>query len=153
MRIIIIFILFVLTIGCSNNKVVKNHGLNALDIKAEKILVSKSNKNDVLNILGKPSLISLFDNNSWIFIQTEKINQSIFKLGKSKITRNNVLEIKFNNKGIVNNLKFYALNDMNDLNVVKDITVSEYENTGSIGKLFKSIEKKINSPIKKRTRN
>ena len=66
MRIIIIFILFVLTIGCSNNKVVKNHGLNALDIKAEKILVSKSNKNDVLNILGKPSLISLFDNNSWI---------------------------------------------------------------------------------------
>ena len=32
MRIIIIFILFVLTIGCSNNKVVKNHGLNALDI-------------------------------------------------------------------------------------------------------------------------
>jgi len=153
MRIIIIFILFVLTIGCSNNKVVKNHGLNALDIKAEKILVSKSNKNDVLNILGKPSLISLFDNNSWIFIQTEKINQSIFKLGKSKITRNNVLEIKFNNKGIVNNLKFYALNDMNDLNVVKDITVSEYENTGSIGKLFKSIEQKINSPIKKRTRN
>ena len=116
-------------------------------------MVSKSNKNDVLNILGKPSLISLFDNNSWIFIQTEKINQSIFKLGKSKITRNNVLEIKFNNKGIVNNLKFYALNDMNDLNVVKDITVSEYENTGSIGKLFKSIEQKINSPIKKRTRN
>ena len=151
MRIIIIFILFVLTIGCSNNKVVKNHGLNALDIKAEKILVSKSNKNDVLNILGKPSLISLFDNNSWIFIQTEKINQSIFKLGKSKITRNNVLEIKFNNKGIVNNLKFYALNDMNDLNVVKDITVSEYENTGSIGKLFKSIEQKINSPIRKKT--
>ena len=25
---------------------------------------------------------------------------------------------------------------MNDLNVVKDITVSEYENTGSIGKLL-----------------
>ena len=41
MRIIIIFILFVLTIGCSNNKVVKNHGLNALDIKAEKFWFQK----------------------------------------------------------------------------------------------------------------
>ena len=37
---------------------------------------------------------------------------------------------------------------MNDLKVVKDRTTSEYDNTSSFQKLFKSIEQKISSPLK-----
>ena len=152
MRILII-ILLLLTSSCSNNKVVKNHGLRALDIKSERIIISKTNKNDVIDLLGKPSSISLFDENLWLFIQSEKINQSIIKLGKAKIISNNVLEVKFNSRGIVEEKKLYQIKDMNDLQVVKDRTTSEYDNTSSLGKLFKSIEQKISSPSKNRKRD
>ena len=152
MRILII-ILLLLTASCSNNKVVKNHGLRALDIKSERIIISKTNKNDVIDLLGKPSSISLFDENLWLFIQSEKINQSIIKLGKAKIISNNVLEVKFNSRGIVEEKKLYQIKDMNDLQVVKDRTTSEYDNTSSLGKLFKSIEQKIGSPSKNRKRD
>tara|TARA_X000000368_G_scaffold386875_1_gene347129 strand:+ start:498 stop:956 length:459 start_codon:yes stop_codon:yes gene_type:complete len=148
----LLIIIFLLTISCSNNKVVKNHGLNALELKANKIEISKTNKNDILGILGKPSTVSLFDENLWVYIQTEKVNQSVFKLGKSKINLNNVLEIHFNNHGIVNNKKLYKVEDMNDLKAVKNITEIEYNKSSSIGKLFKSIEQKINSPTRNKKR-
>ena len=66
--------------------------------------------------------VSLFDENSWFYIQREKINQSVFKLGKSKIQKNNILEITFNNYGIVESKKLYDLDDMNDIkHDIKDI--------------------------------
>ena len=58
---LILTIIFLLTISCSNNKVVNNHGNNALDLKEKKIIVTTSNRNDVLNLMGRPSSVSLFN--------------------------------------------------------------------------------------------
>jgi len=143
---ILIFLLFLLTISCSNNKVVNNHGSTAIALKSNKIEISKSNKNDVMIILGKPSTVSLFDQNSWFFIEREKVNQSIFKFGKSKIRKNNVLEITFDNYGIVQSKKLYNLENMNDLKKVKNTTQKKYDTNSKIGKLIKSLEQKINAP-------
>ena len=148
MKKIIIFI-FLITISCSNNKVVKNHGIIALEKKSDQIMLSKSNKNDVLDILGKPSTISLFDKNSWFYMESEKVNQSLFKLGKSKIQKNNVLLISFNNYGIVDTKKIYTINDMKKLNIVKNTTVKKYDETSFAGKLLKSLDQKINAPKNK----
>ena len=147
-----IFLIFLITIGCSNNKVVYNHGLNALEAKSSKIIAQKSNKNDVVKQLGKPSSVSLFDENNWFYIQRVKENQSILKLGKSKIKKNNVLEVKFNDIGIVESKRFYQLNNMNDLKVVSKITTKSYSNISTIGKMLKSLEQKINSPKQNRSR-
>ena len=141
-----IFLLFLITIGCSNNKVVYNHGLLAIEAKSDKIEISKTNKNDILKIFGKPSTISLFDDNLWFYIQRVKKNQSIIKLGNTKITSNKVLEIKFNNYGLVENKKLYLVEDMNELKKVKKVTTKEFETTSKLGKLLKSLEQKINSP-------
>ena len=145
----IIIVIFLITINCSNNKVVKNHGTIALDIKTKNIVILKSNKNDVLKELGKPSTISLFDENSWFYIEREKINQSIFKLGKSKIETNNVLVVKFNDDGLVLTKKIYTINDMKKLKIVKDTTKKKYDNQSFAGKLLKSLDQKINAPKKK----
>ena len=139
-------IIFVLTLSCSNNKVVKNHGITGLELKTNKIKVLKSNKNDVLKIIGKPSTVSLFDENSWLYIQRETINQSVFKLGKSKIKKNNILEIVFNKHGLVESKKLYNLENMNDLKKVKNTTQKKYDTNSKIGKLIKSLEQKINAP-------
>ena len=50
--------------NCSFNKVVNHHGVHFLEKKYSKLTVNKTNKNDILNILGEPSTKSSFDNNS-----------------------------------------------------------------------------------------
>tara|TARA_Y100000591_G_C21611522_1_gene583099 strand:- start:108 stop:560 length:453 start_codon:yes stop_codon:yes gene_type:complete len=146
----IIFIMFLLTISCTNNKVVNNHGLNALELKKDQIIISKTNKNDLINIVGKPSTISLFDKNLWYYIQREKVNQSVLKLGKKKIQKNNVLEIKFDKYGIVESKKLYQIDDMNDLKVEKKATQKKYQTNSAAIKALNSFIQKINSPSKKR---
>tara|TARA_Y100001970_G_scaffold138568_1_gene170465 strand:- start:1204 stop:1665 length:462 start_codon:yes stop_codon:yes gene_type:complete len=150
MKKIIIFI-FLLTLSCSNNKVIKNYGIIGLEKKAEKIEVSISNKNDVLSIAGKPSSVSMFDNDLWYYMQTEKINQSVLKLGNQKITNNYILEIKFDKYGVVLAKKVYSKENMNDLKMVKMKTQKKYDDSSKIGTLMKSLNQKINSPKKNRT--
>ena len=57
-----------------------------------------------------------------------------------------MLEIKFNNYGLVENKKLYLVEDMNELKKVKKVTTKEFETTSKLGKLLKSLEQKINSP-------
>ena len=149
---ILLILVFLFTINCSNNKVVNNHGVTALDVKANKVKILNSNKNDVLKILGIPSTKSYFDENLWFYIERKNINQSVFKLGKSKIKTNNVLELSFNEQGIVLNKKLYNVENMNDLKIAKDITSKKYDENSKIGNLFKSLEQKINSPKRNRSK-
>ena len=137
--------------ACSNKQVIKNHGMTSLEVKAKKIIVQQTNKNDVLEIIGRPSTVSLFDSNDWFYIEREKTNQSVFKLGKSKINKNNVLEISFNEYGIVETKKLINIDSMNKLKAEKKITEKNYDKRSGIGKLLKSLEQKINSPKTKRS--
>ena len=143
-----LILVFLITLSCSNNKVFINHGLTALESKSEKIVIGNTNKNDVLNIIGRPSTVSLFDENSWFFIEREQMNQSVFKLGKTKLTKNNVLEIIFDDYGIVKLTKIYNLDNMNELKIVKNKTKKKYDDTSALGKVLKSLEQKINNPKK-----
>ena len=113
--------------ACSNKQVIKNHGMTSLEDKAKIIIVQQSNKNDVLEIIGRPSTVSLFDSNDWFYIEREKTNQSVFKLGKSKINKNNVLEISFNEYGIVETKKLINIDNMNELKAEKKITEKNYD--------------------------
>ena len=82
-------------------------------------------------------------------MESEKVNQSLFKLGKSKIQKNNVLLISFNDYGIVDTKKIYTIKDMKKLNIVKNTTVKKYDETSFAGKLLKSLDQKINAPKNK----
>tara|TARA_B100000401_G_C52251824_1_gene460107 strand:- start:31 stop:489 length:459 start_codon:yes stop_codon:yes gene_type:complete len=148
----ILFLIFLLTISCTNSKVVKNHGLPALELKANKIEINKTNKNDILDILGKPATISLFDDNIWYYIHREMVNQSFVKLGKTKLQKNTVLQINFNSYGIVDKKNIFHLEDMNDLKVSKNITSKTFQNKSYFGKLINSVKQKIDSPKLNRKR-
>ena len=151
-RIFFIF-LFLFTLNCSPNKVSNNHGYTSLQDKFEKISINKTNKNDILKIIGPPSSISNFDKSRWFYIETKKTNQSLFKLGIQKIEKNNILIVKFDNKGILNQKKILDLNDMNDVKYVKKITSKEYEKNNTLYKIFSSIREKANAPVKNRAKN
>ena len=79
---IFFFIIIFFISNCSLNKVVKHHGVQFLDKKHEKLIISETNKNDIINLLGKPSTKSTFDNDVWIYIERKTSTGSIYKLGK-----------------------------------------------------------------------
>ena len=152
MKILLIFI-FLFIISCSSNRLSNNHGLTSLQAKYDKIIINKTNKNDILKIIGPPSSISNFDKSRWFYIETKKTNQSLFKLGIQKIEKNNILIVKFDNKGILNQKKILDLNDMNDVKYVKKITSKQYEKNNTLYKIFSSIREKANAPVKNRAKN
>ena len=152
MRLFFIF-LFLFTLNCSTNKVSNNHGFASLQTKFERISINKTNKNDILNIIGPPSSISNFNKNKWFYIERIKSNQSLFKLGIKKIRKNNILIVKFNNKGILEDKKILKLDDMNDIKFTKDITEKDYKQNDALFKILSSLREKINAPVRNRKKN
>ena len=152
MRILFLFI-FLFTLNCSSNKVSNNHGLVSLQTKFDKITINKTNKNDIINIIGPPSSVSSFDQNKWFYIQRIKTNQSLFKLGIKKIYKNDILIVKFNTRGILNEKKILNVNDMNDIKFSKNITEKEFKQNDILYKVFSSIREKANAPTRNRSRD
>ena len=144
MRILFI-LLFLFTFNCSSERMTDNHGFSSLQVKFEKIKINKSNKNDILNIIGPPSTISSFDKNKWFYIQRGQTNQSLFKLGIKKIDKNNILVINFDKKGILKDKTILDIENMNDVKFVKEITNKEFKQNDFLFKLFSSFREKANA--------
>ena len=68
-----LYLALIFITSCSTNKVVSNHGISFIDIKSKQLVENKSNKNDIIQILGPPSIKSEFDENIWIYIERKKI--------------------------------------------------------------------------------
>ena len=149
MKYILILILF-FTLSCSLNKVKNNHGVLSLENKISKIIINKSNTNDIINIFGPPSTKSTFDNNLWIYIERKKSNRSIFALGSKKIVKNNVAILEIDNKGILKKKEIYDLNKMNKYKFSENTTQANYKKNSYIYGVLTSLREKINAPAKRK---
>ena len=146
---ILILIVFIFTLNCSTNKVAKIHGYRSIENKYQKLNVNMNNKNDVKRLVGPPSSISKFDN-KWFYIEREKTNQSIVKLGTKKIIKNNVLILEFDNLGILKNKEILTVDNMNDIKIAKNKTQKKYKQNNLIYNVFSSFREKINAPTRNR---
>ena len=144
---ILLFILFIS--NCSLNKVVKHHGVHFLEKKQQKLILSNSNKNDIVTLLGPPSTKSTFDNDIWIYIERKKTNSSIFKLGNQKTIKNNVVILEINNKGLLAKKEIYDLNNMNKYKFSKNKTEKKYQKDSYIHGVLTSLREKVNAPVKR----
>jgi len=145
---IIYFIIFLLLANCNVKKASNIHGISSLKNKSNNIIISKSNKNDVKKLLGPPSVKSNFDENLWIYLETKKTNQSIFKLGVQKTVRNNILVVYLNDLGIVSKKEFYDINNLNKIQFSKKTTENIYEKDTYLYNLLSSLRDKMNAPFK-----
>ncbi len=142
-------ILFIFIVNCSGNKVSNYHGSKILEDKFNKIEINQTNKNDLFKLIGPPSTTSDFDKNKLYYFERLKTNQSLWKLGKQKIIKNNILIVEIDNSGILRSKKLLNLNDMNDLKYFKKTTKKEFEQDNIIYSVFSSLREKINAPAKK----
>tara|TARA_B100000989_G_scaffold223328_1_gene170831 strand:+ start:2797 stop:3255 length:459 start_codon:yes stop_codon:yes gene_type:complete len=150
MKIIIsVFILLFIT-NCTGNKVSNYHGVKNLEDKYNKILLNKTNKNDLIKLIGPPSTISDFNNKKWIYIERLKTNQAFFKLGTQKMKKNNILIVELNESGILINKKLLNLNNMNDIKYLEKTTQKEFKKDNFLYNVFTSLREKINAPARNR---
>jgi len=145
-----LIILFLVISSCSTSKINKSHGTVGIEDKYKLLKVNENNSNDIVSILGPPSTKSKFDENLWIYIERKKTNKSIFKLGKEKYLSNNVLVLKINQKGLLENKKIYKLDDMNNYEFNESITGIAYKNNSFVYNILSSIKQRINAPVQRK---
>jgi outer membrane protein assembly factor BamE (lipoprotein component of BamABCDE complex) len=147
---ILFIIIFIFVSNCKLNKSIDNHGVIFLEKKQGKLTLSKTNKNDILKILGPPSTKSTFDNDVWIYLERRNARSSIFKLGKKKLITNNVLVLEIDNKGLLAKKDFYDIDDMKNIQFSEDKTVATYSKKSFVYEFLSSMRQKINDPLGKR---
>ncbi len=149
MKVYLLIFLFLFTLNCSINKVSNLHGYRSMEDKFEKIIPSKSNKNDLRKLIGPPSSVSNFDD-IWFYIERKKTNQSLYKLGKKKISSNNILIVEFNSLGLVENKSLLDLDDMIDLKIAEKKTEKKFSQDNFVYNLLSTLREKINAPTRKK---
>ena len=144
MKYIFFIYIFFLISNCSFNLVDDHHGVYYLEKKEKKVIVEKSNVNDILNVFGEPSTKSSFDNDVWIYIERKITNTHFF--GRRKLITNNVLVLEIDDRGILAKKDFYDINDMNDLNFDKDRSES-LKKRNFIYNFLSSMRQRIYDPL------
>ena len=150
----IILTLFLIT-NCTLNKVVKHHGVHFLEGKYEKLIINKSNINDITDMLGPPLTKSSFDKNVLIYIEKKTTSTKLSKLGKKVLLTNNVLVLKLNSRGLLLSKKLYTKEDMAKIDFDQSKTIASYDKSEDfVYDFLSSVRQKVNDPLgKKRIKN
>jgi outer membrane protein assembly factor BamE (lipoprotein component of BamABCDE complex) len=142
---IYLFFVILIATSCSVKPVDNYHGVAFLEKKQEKLLINKSNKNDIIKILGAPSTESILEDDLWIYIENRKSKSTLLKLGKEIVLKNNVLVLEIDKRGILKNKKFYNIDDQNKVNFNEDKTKMNDKESFIYG-VVSSLRQKIDSP-------
>ena len=133
--------------SCSVKPIDNYHGVAFLEKKQKELTINKTNKNDIIKILGAPSTESILEDDLWIYIENRKSKSSLLKLGKEIVLTSNVLVLEIDKKGILKNKKFYNINDQNKINFTSDETKMSDKDSFVYG-VLSSLRQKINSSKK-----
>jgi len=130
-------------LDCQRNKVIKSHGIIFLEKREALLKTSVTNKNDVVGILGQPHIRSMKDKNTWLYIERTKTRGSVHRLGQNILLNNNVLVVKFNKYGILEEKIFYDKNKMNDHKFKKEVTDNVVKRGSFLESFLSSIRRKM----------
>ena len=147
-----IFFLFLILSNCSFKPVVKHHGVPFLEKKQETLIINKTNKNDIVKILGNPSTTSKFDNDIWIYIERKQTQSELKNLGRMKIFKNDVLVLEIDKYGVLKKKEFYNKDDMENIKIVEATTESGFKRNSFIYEFMSSMRQKINDPLGERAK-
>ena len=140
-----IFFIILVTTSCSIKPIDKYHGVAFLEKKQKELLINKSNKNDIIKILGSPSTESILEDDLWIYIENRKSKSSLLKLGKEIVLTSNVLVLEIDKKGTLKNKKFFNIDDQNELSFNKNETAASDKDSFVYG-VISSLKQKIDNP-------
>ena len=139
---LIIFILL-FTFSCSQDKVIKTHGVAYLKKREKLIVVNETNKNDTISLLGQPSTKGMTNDNLWIYIERTRTRGKLLKFGRNYLLKNNVLVLDFDKYGILQRKEFYDKKEMNEIKFARNKTENELRKENFIISFLSSVRQKM----------
>ena len=141
-NLILLTLVFILS-NCQLKEPVKGHGINFLENRSKKISLNKSNKNDVVNILGNPHTTSIDDDNLWFYFDRKISGGTIINFGDTDLLENNVLIIKFDKYGVVENTEFFSKEDMKKIKYSEMKTENPVSKQSVVAAFLQSVRQKM----------
>ena len=142
---ILYFLVFIILIGCKLQEPLKTHGIIFLENRSKKLVLNQSNKNDVINIMGRPHIKEDEINESWIYLERIITKGKFHKLGRHMLKENNILVLNFDKYGVLKNKKFLNKEDLKKLEFSQKITENELSKKSFVQKFLQSIKQKMYS--------
>ena len=141
---LVYFICFLLLItGCQLREPSQIHGISFIKNREKQLIINQTNKNDVINILGKPHIESLDENSDWIYVERVTSKGKIYKLGKSELKKNDILVLKFDDYGILKEKKIYDKDNMNKISFIDKSTENDISKESFVTGLLQSLREKM----------
>ena len=140
---ITLYFIFIILLGCQLQEPAKNHGILFLDNRSEKLIINKSNKNDVVKILGQPHTKTFDEDDIWIYIERTLSKGKYHKLGKHTLKTNNTLILYFDKYGVLKNKDFYDKEDINNIKFSKKTTENDLSKRSFVETFLQSVKKKM----------
>ena len=134
--------MFILS-NCQFKDPIKGHGINFLENRSEKIIVNKSNKNDVINVIGNPHTTSINDENLWFYFDRKIASGKLVKFGDMDLLENNVLVLKFDKYGVVTNKEFFSKDDMKKIKYSEMKTENPVTKESFVSSFLQSVRQKM----------
>ena len=146
-KILYIIIFSLIVTNCAINEVTNHHGVPYLKKKQSNLIIDKTNKNDIIKILGTPSTKSKFDNDIWIYIERKEKLSKLSNLGKMEIYKNDILVLEINQYGILKKKEFFNKDNMQKIKLVDATTENVLRKNTFIYDFMSSMRQKINDPL------
>lgn len=102
-------------------------------VRVKAIKSGTHTKEDVTRLLGSPTSITLFEKESWLYIQSKE--QTRVFLPAKEIERN-IVQVTFNDKGVVTKVKELSLADGHDISIDETVTPVSGKNLSVIDELI-----------------
>ena len=124
--------------------------MHFLEKKSEKLVIGKTNKNDIFELLGPPSTKGSFDEELWIYMEIQTSSTKLSRLGKKELLKNNILLLDIDNKGILTKSIFFDKDKMNEIKFTENTTQMSYSKNSFIYEFLYTLRQKINDPLGKK---
>ncbi len=148
--IIILLVQFFILTSCQLQNPDKTHGIVFLENRAKKITLNKSNKNDVIRLIGQPQLKSEIDQDSWIYLERTLTKGRIYRLGKEILKKNDVLILSFDKYGILKSKDILRKEDLKKIKFSKKTTDNVLTDKSFVQSFLESVKQKMYSNRKRR---
>ena len=141
---LLIVILSFFILNCQKNRVVKSHGIVFLEKREVLLKPNVTNKNDVIDVLGQPHIKSIHEKNTWIYIERTRTKGQVYRVGKNVLLNNNVLVVKFDKYGVLEEKLFYDKEKMNKHEFSKEVTDNVVTRGSFLQSFLSSLRNKMN---------
>ena len=120
-----------LMVGCSPT--IETRGLNAENVRFDQIQPGVHTQQHVRDLLGSPSTIPSFDQNTWYYVSKKTAATSFFT---PEVLDQQVTVITFNNSNIVSDIKTYKGEEAKNIKPVERKTETTGYETGVFREVF-----------------